>query len=1226
MTGAPQLSEAAVPSGDGVRERLRAEDALRQGTTSFELALRCSGIGVFDLAMPDGNVGNGRVVLTNVWEQLGYAPPWPPDFAAAADLLHPDDKDPANELFGSYLSGETPHLELEYRVRHYDGSYRTMMIRGVAIRDSAGKATRLIGTCVDITERKRIEAALREGEERLRLAADVLAGFVYDTDLSTGRVQSVGGVERVLGFKPGEVPADFAWWQSRVHPEDLSRTEQAWRAALESDVPGYVLEYRVRHREGHYVDVMDRGHIVRDAVGRAVRAVGGSTDVSERRRLRRERDEVLVRLRLQFDRMPIACILFDPQRRVLEWNPAAESTFGYRRDEVVGRDGFTVLLPPALRPEMQEIVDRLASGDMGAHAVNENVTKDGRRIICEWHNTPLCDAGGDVIAFLSTAQDITERVRAEEALQQVTTRLELALRGSDIGIFEFELPDDTLESGRVVFTNVWEQLGYPPPESPDFASAIALLHPDDEGPQPEAFRAYLSGETKQLEFEYRLRHSDGSYRAMLVRGVAIRDGAGKPTRVIGSRVDVTARKRAEEALREKEERLAADLAAMERLQEVSRRLVPAGDATPLLAEIVDAAIAVTAADMGNIQLLNDAGELEIVASRGFYRPFLDFFHTVHDGQAACGSAMQQGARVVIEDVRTSPVFVGTPALDVLLDAGVLAVESTPLVARSGRLVGMLSTHYRTPRRPAPRDLHLLDLLAREAADWIERTHAEEALRESEKRYRSLISQVKDFAIFSTDERGVVATWNEGCQYVLGYAEGEFVGLQSAELFTAEDRGAGVPDAKLRHAAAAGTARTNRWMVGKDGRRFFAMGATASLKDSAGRLIGFSTVLRDVTQMKLSQDELVHHGENLERLVSERTDQLARTTECLRVSERMASLGTLSAGLGHDMGNLLLPLSVRLELLLRADLPAELHEHVLGIQTCAQYLQRLSNGLRLLAVDPSHARTNDATELGAWWSDVTMMLKGAIPRGVQFDHCMAAAESWVAMGRVGLTQAVFNLVQNAADALRERGFGRVTIAVDDDPDVGWVVLCVTDDGPGMTDEVLRRCMEPYFTTKARGVSTGMGLAFVRGLVTEAGGRVEIDSMLGRGTTISLVLPRARVEDQVRDVAPPVAVVDMADARMRSFISGELRALGFDVRRIVADDAAPTVIVVDPDRVEKLAGFPRARDQHLVVVGELPTTVGGFVAGDVVALGPDPPPEAIVQALRDAARKIDAIGAP
>src|SRR5262249_516558 len=118
----------------------------------------------------------------------------------------------------------------------------------------------------------------------------------------------------------------------------------------------------------------------------------------------------------------------------------------------------------------------------------------------------------------------------------------------------------------------------------------------------------------------------------------------------------------------------------------------------------------------------------IMASRGFEAPFLNFFNGVHEGEAASGTAMREGERSVIADVTNSPVFAGTEALHVLLAAGVRAVQSTPLFNRSGALVGVLSTHYRTPRRPAERDLKLLELLARQAADYIERLRTEEVLR------------------------------------------------------------------------------------------------------------------------------------------------------------------------------------------------------------------------------------------------------------------------------------------------------------------------------------------------------------------------------------------------------------------------------------------------------------------------------------------------------------------
>jgi PAS domain S-box-containing protein len=396
------------------------------------------------------------------------------------------------------------------------------------------------------------------------------------------------------------------------------------------------------------------------------------------------------------------------------------------------------------------------------------------------------------------------------------------------------------------------------------------------------------------------------------------------------------------------------------------------------------------------------------------------------------------------------------------------------------------------------------------------------LQDSEERYRTLISQVKDFAIFSTDKQGVVTTWNEGCQHVLGYTQDAFVGLHVAQLCTTEDSDECLPAAELRRAAESGTSSIERWMLAHGDRRFFAMGAATGLRDAGGRLTGFSVVLRDVTAMKLSQDRLVQQEEQLERLVTERTDQLQRTTERLRLSERMASLGTLAAGLGHDIGNLLLPLDVRLKVLLDAELDPDVRELVVGIQTCTCFFQQLSQGLRLMAADPLAGRTRTATELRRWWNDVGMIMKCVLPRGVRMEQQLPAGECWVAMGRAALTQAVFNLVQNAADALRERGYGRVTIGVEEIPDTTMVAMRVADDGPGMTEDVLRHCMEPSFSTKARSASSGLGLAFVQGLVSRAEGRVEIESTLGRGTSVSLILPGAVLEEQIEDVsvrAPP-----------------------------------------------------------------------------------------------------------
>src|SRR5262249_10983093 len=129
--------------------------------------------------------------------------------------------------------------------------------------------------------------------------------------------------------------------------------------------------------------------------------------------------------------------------------------------------------------------------------------------------------------------------------------------------------------------------------------------------------------------------------------------------------------------------------------------------------------------------------------------FLDLFSSVEKGEAACGTAWQTRQRVIIEDVATNPIFESSPgARETMLAAGARAVQSTPLLTRSGEMLGTLSTHYREPYRPSERELRLLDLLARQAADLIERKRAETALLAREAELRRANRDLEQFA-FST---------------------------------------------------------------------------------------------------------------------------------------------------------------------------------------------------------------------------------------------------------------------------------------------------------------------------------------------------------------------------------------------------------------------------------------------------------------------------------------------
>ncbi|HLJ22055.1 MAG TPA: ATP-binding protein, partial [Stellaceae bacterium] len=184
--------------------------------------------------------------------------------------------------------------------------------------------------------------------------------------------------------------------------------------------------------------------------------------------------------------------------------------------------------------------------------------------------------------------------------------------------------------------------------------------------------------------------------------------------------------------REFEQRTAADLAAMTRLQQIGRICVDASVASRhCVLEILDAAIALTGADKGNIQVINPgSGALDIAVQRGFDESFLSYFAETDPSRAtACAGAMRSLERVVVEDVMESELFAGQPSRAVLLAAGVRAVHSVPLLSGTGAMLGVISVHYARPYRPSERDMRLLDLLARQAGDYIERREAERALRE-----------------------------------------------------------------------------------------------------------------------------------------------------------------------------------------------------------------------------------------------------------------------------------------------------------------------------------------------------------------------------------------------------------------------------------------------------------------------------------------------------------------
>jgi len=306
-------------------------------------------------------------------------------------------------------------------------------------------------------------------------------------------------------------------------------------------------------------------------------------------------------------------------------------------------------------------------------------------------------------------------------------------------------------------------------------------------------------------------------------------------------------------------------------------------------------------------------------------------------------------------------------------------------------------------------------------------------------------------------------------------------------------------------------------------------------------------LGPVIERKRVEDELARHHARLEELVTQRTVELEKSHARLRQADRLASLGTLAAGLGHDMNNVLLPVRARLDVIERNKaLPADVTPHIVSIRSSVEYLQGLAEGLHLLARDPDDpGRSGDFTDPAAWWKQVEPLIARALPRHVRFETRVKPGLPLAAVAAHRLTQAVLNLVVNAGEAVGEDG--RVTLTLDSADDGQSLRVAVTDNGEGMTEEVRRRAIDPFFTTKKRGLGTGLGLSLVHGVVSAASGELDIDSMPGAGTTVRLTLPAAaRGAALAAGSAPVAALVTVADPRIGALVAAMLASQRAAVR--------------------------------------------------------------------------------
>jgi PAS domain S-box-containing protein len=299
-----------------------------------------------------------------------------------------------------------------------------------------------------------------------------------------------------------------------------------------------------------------------------------------------------------------------------------------------------------------------------------------------------------------------------------------------------------------------------------------------------------------------------------------------------------------------------------RLQEISTLLIQEGNLDALYERVLDAAISLMSADMGSMQKYDpEQDQLRLLTSRGFRPESVAAWEWVRrDTATSCGRALSLGRRVIVPDIERSGFMAGSADLNVSHQAGIRAMHSTPLVSRSGRLLGMISTHWREPHQPTERTLRSLDVLARQAADLIERVQVETALRESEQRLRWLASIVESsndpivsssIKRVSTGYERVITTWNGAAERLFGYTSDEVIGRPVSTLYP-PDRHDEQRTIFQRIMAAERIENYETVRLRKDGSSVDVSLTISAVKDAEGKIAGASAIYRDITRRKRAE--------------------------------------------------------------------------------------------------------------------------------------------------------------------------------------------------------------------------------------------------------------------------------------------------------------------------------------------------------------------------------------
>ena len=821
----------------------QAETALRLSEQRLQLALWGS-----DSGMWDWNLVTDDIYCSPEYSALlGYEPgELEQNAIALRKIVHPDDIPVLEAKLNAYFANPDSSYAVEYRMLAKSGEFKWILVRGKVVeKDENNVPVRMIGTISDIGDRIAAEAELRQQKEFLRTIYDSVDYSIFVIDVGADGEFRYAGWNKAADLF-GNISSEEA---SGKTPEELfpASTAAFFRKKLreclrENNSISY--EEAVTFG-GEEVCFMTSLTPLRDELGKICRIVGSATDITERKKAEaqlREQEEFLNSIYNGADQVIfVVDVGADGEFRYAGWNAATEASTGISSADVKGKTPEEVFPPTVAADFRQRYIDCLAAGSSISYENSADVDYIENWFVVAL--TPLRDASGRIYRLIGNSTDITERKRAEAALQASQRFVERIANASPNILYVY----DQVEQ-RNVYANreLSSILGYTVEEVQLWGSNMlpSIIHPDDFAKFPEYVRELENApDGEVIEYEYRVRNKDNSWRWLVSREIVFsRTESGKIEQRLGAATDVTDRKLAEQAFAEQ---LKLSLFTAE----VGIALTQNPTLAATMQNCCDAVVHHLDAAFARIWTVNEAENvLELQASGGMYTHVDGAHSRIAVGHLKIGLIAKERipylSNQVLEDDRIGDK-------EWAQREGMVAFAGYPLVV-DDRLIGVIAMFSRQKLNEST--LIALASVADTIALGIKRKQTEDALARQQQTLRSIIDNAPIW-VWMTNPSGRMLLVNKTFCEDVAIPESTFLAASHYSEVLGVEESANCMESDVKAWSQDTPSYVEEVLELADGKKHYFETIKAQVKDAFGNSMGLVGLGLDVTQERESKRNL-----------------------------------------------------------------------------------------------------------------------------------------------------------------------------------------------------------------------------------------------------------------------------------------------------------------------------------------------------------------------------------